>query len=213
MSHCQLFFTRPTTPNLTAALTPVLFTNKKDGGLHLCIDYRSLNAITKKNKHPLPLMKTLLDCLAGAKHYTKLSIIAAYNALRIRAGNKWKTTFRCCYGHFEYQVVFFGLVNAPAAFQANIYLALRKFINIFILAYLNNIVIYFEKEKDHTGHICLVFQKLGQYTLYVKLSKCVFDTKEIKFLGFIVDQFDVSMDFMKLDTIATWLVPESFRDI
>ena len=66
----------------------VFFTNKKNGGLRLCIDYYSLNAITKKNKHSLPLMKTLLDCLTGAKRYTKLDIIVAYNALCIRAGNK-----------------------------------------------------------------------------------------------------------------------------
>ena len=81
---------------------PVFFIDKKNGGLRLCIDYRGLNAITKKNKHPLLLVRTLLDCLAGAKHYTKFNIITAYNALHIWVGNKWKTAFKCCYGHFEY---------------------------------------------------------------------------------------------------------------
>ena len=82
--------------------TSVLFTNKKNGGLRLCVDYRGLNVITKKNKHLLRLVKTLLDHLAGAKRYTKFDIIATYNALCIRAGDKWKTAFRYCYGHFEY---------------------------------------------------------------------------------------------------------------
>ena len=80
----------------------MFFTNKKSGGLRLCIDYYGLNAITKKNKHPLSLVRMLLDCLVGAKRYTKLDIIVAYNVLCIRAGDKWKTIFRCCYGHFEY---------------------------------------------------------------------------------------------------------------
>ena len=201
------------TPSKSLSGAPVLFTNKKDGGLRLCVDYRGLNAITKKNKHPLPLVRTLLDRLAGAKRYTKFDIIAAYNALRIRAGDEWKTAFRCRYGHFEYRVVPFGLVNAPAAFQAYINLALREYTDIFVLAYLDDIVVYSEREEDHTGHVRLVLQKLRQYNLYVKLSKCVFDAKEIEFLGFIVGQFGVSMDPAKLDTIATWPVPESFRDI
>ena len=80
----------------------VLFINKKDRSLRLYINYHGLNAIIKKNKHLLPLVRTLLDCLAGAKRYTKFDIIATYNALRIWTNNKWKTAFRCCYGHFEY---------------------------------------------------------------------------------------------------------------
>ena len=82
--------------------TFILFTNKKNRGLHLCINYRNLNAITKKNKHSLLLMRILLDCFIGIKHYTKLNIIVAYNALHLQAGTKWKPVFRYCYKHFEY---------------------------------------------------------------------------------------------------------------
>ena len=81
---------------------PVLFTNKKNKDLRLCVDYRSLNAITKKNKYLLPLVKTLLICFAGAKYYIKVDIIAAYNILSIWASNKQKTVFKYCYRHFEY---------------------------------------------------------------------------------------------------------------
>ena len=74
-------------------------------------------------------------------------------------------------------------------------------------------MVYSKRKKDHTEHVRLVLQKLRQYNLYVKLFKCVFDAKEIKFFEFIVDQFGVSMDPVKLNTIATWPMPESFRDI
>ena len=80
----------------------MLCTNKKDKGLRFCVNYYSLNAITKKNKYSLPLVKMLLDCLAGVKYYIKLNIIAVYNVLFIQADDKWKFTFKCCYGHFEY---------------------------------------------------------------------------------------------------------------
>ena len=80
----------------------MLFTKKSDRGLQLCVDFQELNAITKKNKHLLPLICILLDLFAEAKRYTKLDLIAAYNLLRIKRGDKWKTAFQCRYSHFEY---------------------------------------------------------------------------------------------------------------
>ena len=200
-------------PSKSPSGAPVLFVPKKDGGLRLCVDYRGLNKITIKNKHPLPLIQTLLDLLMGAWFFTKFDIISAYHALRIRAGDEWKTAFRCRYGHFEYRVVPFGLVNAPAAFQAYINLALREFLDFFVIAYLDDLVIYSKKHEDHTEHVRKVLEKLRQYGLYVKLSKCVFDSSEIEFLGFIVNRLGVAMDPVKLGSVATWPLPKSFRDV
>jgi hypothetical protein len=94
----------------------VLFQQKKDGGLRLCVDYRGLNSITIKNRHALPLISETLDRLVGARVYTKLDLKDAYHRIRIRAGDEWKTAFRTRYGHFEYLVMPFGLANAPATF-------------------------------------------------------------------------------------------------
>ena len=107
----------------------------------------------------------------------------------------------------------FGLVNAPAAFQAYIKLALQAFIDIFILAYLDDILIFSKKEEDHIAHVQLVFEKLREYWLFVKLSKCVFGTSEMEFLGFIINCLGVKMNPSKLDVVATWPMPESFKDI
>ena len=97
---------------------PILFVKKKDGSLRLCVDYRGLNKITTPNRCPLPLISETFDQLGKAKYFTKLDMRGAYNLLRIAKGDEWKTAFRCRYGHFEYQVMPFGLMNAPGTFQA-----------------------------------------------------------------------------------------------
>ena len=89
---------------------------KKDGGLRLCVDYRGLNKVTVKNRHPLPLISETLDRLNGAKQFTKLDLKDAYHRIRIRKGDEWKIAFRIRYGYFEYLVMPFGLINAPATF-------------------------------------------------------------------------------------------------
>ena len=95
---------------------PILFVKKSDGSLRLCVDYRRLNAITVKNKYPIPLVSEILDRLKKAKRFTKLDLRGAYNLIRIKQGDEWKTTFRSRYGSFDYNVMPFGLANAPATF-------------------------------------------------------------------------------------------------
>ena len=194
-------------PLKSPSRAPVLFTKKSDGGLRMCVDFRGLNAITKKNKHLLPLVRTLLDLFAGAKQYTKFNIIVAYNTICIKAGDKWKTAFRCRYDHFEYLVMPFGLANAPATFQAFINQVLQEYLDDFVLSFIDNIVVYSQTIEAHTGQVRQVLQKLREAKLYVKLSKCIFDAEEIDFLGFKVGQFGIGMVPSKVDTIATWPVP------
>jgi hypothetical protein len=95
---------------------PILLVKKKDGSFQLCVDYRGLNKITKKNRYPLPLISGLLDWLRTGKIFTKLDFRGTYNLFMIRPGDEWKTAFRTRYDHFEYTVMPFGLTNAPAVF-------------------------------------------------------------------------------------------------
>ena len=106
--------------SISPAGAPILFTPKKDGGLRLCVDYRGLNKITIKNRYPLPLIGDLMDRLGNAKYFSKIDLRDAYHRIRIKPSDQWKTAFRTRYGHFEYTVMPFGLINAPATFQAYI---------------------------------------------------------------------------------------------
>jgi hypothetical protein len=132
---------------------PILFVQKKDGTLRLCVDYRALNSVTVKNRHPLPLISETIDRLSGAAIYTKLDLKDAYHRIRIQEGDEWKTAFRTRYGHFEYMVMPFGLTNAPATFQAYINEALMGLLDITTVAYMDDIVIFSNSREEHVKHV------------------------------------------------------------
>jgi hypothetical protein len=129
---------------------PILFAKKKDGSMRLCVDYRGLNKVTIKNRHPLPLIMESLDRLSQAKYFTKLDVREAYHRVRIREGDEWKTAFRTRYGHFEYTVMPFGLTNAPAQFQALINETLQGLVDVSCIVYLDNILIFSDTIEQHT---------------------------------------------------------------
>ena len=173
---------------------PILFVKKKDGTLQLCVDYRGLNHLTRKNCYPLPLINEVLDRLVGVKVYTKLNIRSAYNLIRTKEGDKWKTAFRTCYGHFEYHVMPFGLVNTPAIFQGYIDGVLHDCLDVTCLAYLDNILIFSEDEAEHTEHVREVLRCLGKAGLYLNLEKCEFWTKWVGFVSYIVMPGGMAME-------------------
>ena len=193
--------------------SPILFVPKKDGGLRLCVDYRGLNKVTVKNRHPLPLISETLDRLCGAKLFTKLDLKDAYHRIRIKSGDEWKTAFRTRYGHFEYMVMPFGLTNAPATFQAYINKSLSGIIDEFCVVYLDDILIFSRTEDEHLAHVKRVLERLRKFRLFVSLKKCEFFTTEVEFLGFVVSTTGVTMDKSRVDTIMSWPKPKSFHDV
>src|SRR5258705_1185842 len=131
--------------------SPILFVPKPHGrGLRLCVDYRNLNAITVKDRTPLPLMDILQEQVKGAKWFTKIDLKWGFNLIRIREGDEWKTAFRTQLGHYEYLVMPFGLTNAPATFQKMMNELLRPLINNGVVCFIDDIVIYSHgSEDDH----------------------------------------------------------------
>jgi transposase InsO family protein len=200
-------------PSVSAAGAPILFVPKKDGSLRLCVDYRGLNRVTKKNRYPLPLISETLDRLVGAKVFTKLDLKDAYHRLRIKRGDEWKTAFRTRYGHFEYLVMPFGLANAPATFQAYINHAMQGLLDVVCVVYLDDILIFSQNQDEHRSHVKQVLKKLRKFGLYANLKKCEFETDTVEFLGFIVSTEGVKMDERRVQTIKEWPIPTTIREL
>jgi hypothetical protein len=195
--------------------SPILFVPKKDGTLRLCVDYRGLNAVTIKDRCPLPLIGETLDRLSGARYYTTLDLKDAYHRMRIKAGDEWKTAFRTRYGHFEYLVMPFGLTNAPASFQAYINKALATHLDHICVVYLDDILIYTHSDDIavHWRAVCAVLGSLRSAGLFVNLKKCTFAAAEVHFLGFIITTIGTRADPARVSTITDWPAPTSIKEL
>ncbi len=191
----------------------ILFAKKSKDDLRLCVNYKKLNAITIKNRYSIFLMNQLLNRFSDVKKFIKLNIQTAYNFIRIKKRNEWKTTFRCRYEQFKYRIMSFDLANAFATFHIHINFALKKYLNDFCVCYLNDILIYSQKEKNHTNHVRLVLKRLKRHKMFVKLNKCVFDLEEIDYLKFIVKINDIRMNFAKIATIKKWVESTTRRHV
>ena len=196
-------------PSSSPCGAPVLFVPKKGGKLRLCVDYRALNAVTKKDRYPLPLIDNMLDRLKAASIYTKLDLKGAYNLTRVKHGDEWKTAFRSRYGHFEYLVMPFGLTNAPAVFQRLMNEIFQKHLDIFVVVYLDDILIYSESLEQHVEHVKIVLQILRENKLYCEYSKCIFHTTETEFLGYVISTAGLKMAQSKVESVLNWEPPKS----
>lgn len=150
---------------------PALFVEKKNHSLRICVDYRPLNTVTIKNKYPLPRIDILFDQLSGAQVFSKIDLWLGYHRIKIRKGDIPKTAFTTCYGTYEYTVMSFGLTNAPAYF---IYLMNSIFfeeLDVFVVIFIDDILIYSKNEEDHAKHLRIVLGKLRQHRLYVKFRR------------------------------------------
>lgn len=200
-------------PSSSSCASPVLFARKPGGGLRFCVDYRALNAITIKNRYPLPLLQETLSRLSTAKWFTKLDVIAAFNKIRIADGHEYLTAFRTRYGLYESLVMNFGLSNAPAAFQARINEVLRPFLDQFCTAFIDDVLVYSDNLLDHRAHVHQVIRALGHAGLHLDIDKCEFEKQEVKYLGMIVSTDGVKMDPEKVTAILQWAQPENLKDV
>ncbi|KAK3517158.1 hypothetical protein QTP86_019099, partial [Hemibagrus guttatus] len=201
---------RPSTPPAAAGF---FFVRKKDGGLRPCIDYGGLNAITVRYPYPLPLVPAALEQLRGARVFTKLDLRSAYNLVRIREGDEWKTAFHTTSGHYEYCVMPFGLTNAPAVFQALINGVFQDLLGKGVIAYIDDILVYSSSMEEHVRMVREVRGRLQQHHLYAKLEKCEFHRSTVTFLGYVISRHGVEMDVVKVQAVTEWPAPNSVREL
>ncbi|KAK3506210.1 hypothetical protein QTP70_002182 [Hemibagrus guttatus] len=200
-------------PSTSPAAAGFFFVGKRDGGLRPCIDYRGLNAITVRYPYPLPLVPTALEQLRGARVFTKLDLRSAYNLVRIREGDEWKTAFHTTSGHYEYCVMPFGLTNAPAVFQALINGVFQDLLGKGVIAYIDDILVYSSSMEEHVRMVREVLGRLQQHHLYAKLEKCEFHRSTVTFLGYVISRHGVEMDVVKVQAVTEWPAPTSVREL
>ena len=200
-------------PRKGRAGAPIFFAKQPNGKLRIVVDYWGLNAITIKDKYPVPLMTTLVEQVASAKIFTKLDLKSGFNLIRIAEGDEWKTAFTCRYRLFEYMVMPFGLSNAPATFQRYINNVLQEYIDRGIVVYIDDIIIYTETLEEHIKLVRWVLERLAEKHLCVNLEKSEFHIPEVMFCGYVVGQTEVKMAENKVKEILEWSTPRNKKEV
>jgi hypothetical protein len=183
---------------------PMLFVNKKDGTLRLCIDFRKLNKVTVKNKYPLPRIDDLFDQLKDARIFSRIDLRSGCYQVRIKYEEINKTILRSRYGHYEFTIVPFGLSNAHVVFMCLMNGVFREYLDKFVILFLGDILVYSKIEEEHENHLRMIFQVIRENQLYAKLSKCSFYQNQIHYLGNIISKEGIAVDPENIEAIRGW---------
>ena len=193
--------------------SPILFVKKPSGGLRFCIDFRKLNAITRKDRYPLPLIDETLARISRAKIFTKLDIRQAFHRIRMDPASEDLTTFRTRYGAYKCKVLPFGLTNGPATYQRYMNDVLFDYLDDFCTAYLDDILIYSDNALEHEEHVTKVLERLRKAGLQADIKKCEFSVTRTKYLGFIISTNGIEVDPEKVEVIRSWKEPRTVKGI
>jgi len=180
----------------------------------MVIDYHSLNNQTVKNNYLLPLITELIDNMGSKKVFTKMDLRWGFNNMRIKEGDEWKGVFTMHIGSFEPMVMFFGMTNSPATFQAMMNEILRDLIDEEKVAvFVDDILVGTETEEGHDEIVEEILRRLENNDLYVKPEKCVWKVRKIGFLGVIIGPNGIEMEEEKVDRVLSWPEPKNAKDV
>jgi len=201
-------------PSESPQTSLVFFVGKKDGSKRMVMDYCSLNDQTIKNNYPLPLITELIDNIGSRKVFTKLDLRWGFNNVKIKERDEWKGVFTMHIGSFEPTVMFFGMTNLPATFQAMMNEILRDLINEGkVAAFVDDVLVGTETKEGHDEIVKEILRRLEENDLYVKPEKCVWKARKIGFLGVVIGPNGIEMEEGKVKGVLGWLVPKTVKDI
>jgi hypothetical protein len=177
-------------------------------------DYRALNAITWKNRYPLPLIDDLIHRLSSARYFTKLDVQWGYNNVQIKEGDEWKAAFRTNRGLFEPLVMYFGLTNSPATFQTMMNEIFQDLVlQGVICVYIDDILIFTKTMEEHRRISRIVLERMREHKLYLRHDKCEFEKERVEYLGVVISHNHVEMDPVKVAGVMEWPVPKSKKEV
>ena len=200
-------------PSKSPMATPFFFVKKKDGKLRPCQDYQYLNEWTIKNVYLLPLISELMDKIKDGKYFTKLDIRWGYNNIRIK-GDEWKAAFKTNWGLYEPTVMFFGMCNSPATFQAMMDDIFEDLIEEgIVIIYMDDMFLSAKTKEQLRENTRRVLQRLMENDLYLKPKKWEFCKEKIEWLGMVIEEGKITMDPGKLKRIQDWPAPTTVKQV
>ena len=201
-------------PSKLSQTVPVFFIEKKDGKKRIVQDYQYLNEWKVKNNYPLPLISDIIENIGTKKILMKIDLRWEYNNVRIKEGDEWKVAFMTPKGSFEPTVIFFGLTNSPATFQAIMNKLLRDLINIGkVGSFIDDIMVGTETEEGHDELVEKILKRLEENNLYVKLEKCKWKVREVDFLEVVLGPDGIKIEEVKVKAVLYWPIHKLIKDM
>lgn len=209
----ELLETNIIRPSISPWAAPIVLVKKKGGGDRLCVDYRKLNNVTKKDSFPLPRIDDVLDLLHGQKYFTTLDLASGYWQIEMDEASKEKTAFIVENNLYEWNRLAFGLTNAPGTFQRLMNHVLRSVIGSKCLVYLDDIIVFSKTRAEHVENLRMIFDLLRQANLKLGLAKCKFFCESVNYLGHIISGEGISPDPEKIEKLAKYPLPNTVVEL
>ena len=189
--------------------SPVVLVRKKNGKLRFCVDYRKVNAVTKKDAYSLPRIDEMLNALAGCSWFSTLDLASGYWQVAMDPRDREKTAFTTRYGIYEFNVMPFGLCNAPATFQRLMDHVYKGIAWKFVVVYLDDTIVYSRTFDEHLTHLKRVFNRIKQAGLRLNIEKCTFWMHQLPFLGHLISATGIAPDPQKVEAVQQIQPPKN----